>query len=66
MSYLALYLDACQGNPNTDGLDARELNTRYLAACLIDTVSRQMGPTCAAGPVWPATSTATCAPCCTG
>ena len=43
VSYLALYLDACQGNPNTDGLDARELNTRYLAACLIDTVSRQMG-----------------------
>ena len=43
VSYLALYLDACRKNPNTDGLDARELNIRYLAACLIDTVSRQMG-----------------------
>lgn len=43
ISYLALYLDACGENPATDGLDARELNIRYLAACLIDSVSRQMG-----------------------
>ena len=43
VSYLALYLDACRTGPNGDGPDAREMNTRYLAACLIDTVARQMG-----------------------
>ena len=43
VSYLALYLDACRTGPNVDGPDAREMNTRYLAACLIDTVARQMG-----------------------
>ncbi|MGN0708273.1 MAG: PRD domain-containing protein [Faecalibacterium sp.] len=43
ISYLALYLDACRTRPNTDGPDAREMNTRYLAACLIDTMARQMG-----------------------
>lgn len=43
VSYLALYLDACRTRPNTDGPDAREMNIRYLAACLIDTVARQMG-----------------------
>ena len=43
VSYLALYLDVCRTRPSTDGPDAREMNTRYLAACLIDTVARQMG-----------------------
>ncbi|MGN0983474.1 MAG: PRD domain-containing protein [Gemmiger sp.] len=43
VGYLALYLDSCRIGPNRDGPDAREMNIRYLAAFLMDTVARQMG-----------------------
>lgn len=42
IGYLALYLDAYRTQPSADGPDARDLNARYLASLLIDSIEQDM------------------------